>query len=541
MEAKAPAPAGPAASSGAEGARGPARARRVRLALRAWPAAAAVGAGLLLTLAFPPTGWWPAAPAAVALITIAIWQPARRPLRRGAALGFVFGAVFFVVLLFWLHVIGPDAWLVLGVVEALYLAPLGAGIAAVRRLRFAPLWTACLWVAEEAARERLPVGGFTWGRLAFSQAASPFTRYAAVGGAPMLTFAVALAGGLLAALAGRSRPGQARTAGVRLTAAAAVAGLAAIGPAIPLPQANGRVVTVAVVQGNVPRLGLGFLGQRATVLHNHVAAVHRLAALARAGRLPRPDLVILPENSSDIDPYRDPVAYALINSAVRDVGVPTLVGAMTHTADGKHLANRGIVWSPTTGAGTSYVKRHPVPFGEYVPLRPVLTTFIKRFALVPYDQVAGHRPGVLRLGPVTIGDVICFEVTYDAIVRDAVTHGGRVIVVQTNNADFGRTDQPAQQLAVSRLRAVEHARPVLVAATSGISAIITSDGRVLSKSRQFSRAILVRQVRASAAITLADRLGELPEWILAAAGIGAAAAGVWLLATPDGSRRRQEV
>src|SRR6266516_3736224 len=362
-----------------------------------------VGAGLLLTLAFPPTGWWPAAPAAVALLTIAIWQPARRPLRRGAALGFVFGAVFFVVLLFWLHVIGPDAWLVLGVVEALYLAPLGAGIAAVRRLRFAPLWTACLWVAEEAARERLPVGGFTWGRLAFSQAASPFTRDAAVG------------------------------------------------------------------------------------------------------------------------------------------GVPTLVGAMTHTADGKHLANLGIVWSPTTGAGTSDVKRHPVPFGEYVPLRPVLTTFIKRFALVPYDQVAGHRPGVLRLGPVTIGDVICFEVPYDAIVRDAVTHGGRVIVVQTNNADFGRTDQPAQQLAVSRLRAVEHAQPVLVAATSGISAIITSDGRVLSKSRQFSRAILVRQVRASAAITLADLLGELPEWILAAAGIGAAAAGVWLLATPDGSRRRQEV
>ncbi len=515
--------------------------------LRAWPVAAAIGGGLLLTIAFPPTGFWPAAPAAVALITLAIWRgraPAR-PLRTGAVLGFLAGAPFFVVLLFWMHVIGPDAWLVLALVEALYFAPLGAGIAAVRRLPCAPLWAACLWVAEEAVRGRFPLSGFTWGRLAFSQSASPFTRYASLGGAPLLTFVIALAGSLLAGLAissGTWRAAAADRGGAlkRLAAAAAVIALAAVGPAIPLPHANGRTLTTAVVQGNVPRLGLGFLGQRATVLHNHVRALHQLAAQVRAGRLPRPDLVILPENSSDIDPYADPGAYALLNAAVRDVGVPTLVGALTFTRDGQHLENRGIVWSPQTGPGAYYAKRHLVPFGEYVPMRPVLGRYIKRLELVPYDQLPGHRPGVLRLGHATVGDVICFEVAYDNIVSDAVTHGGQVIVVQTNNADYGRTDQPAQQLAISRLRAVEHARPVLIAATSGISAIVTADGRVLTQSRQFTEATLVRKIHSSTALTIADRLGELPEWALAAAGTCAAILGIALLATRDRTRRRQE-
>jgi apolipoprotein N-acyltransferase len=514
---------------------------------RGWPAAAAVAGGLLLTLAFPPVGWWPLAPVAVALITTAIWAPGTaRPLRRGAALGFLAGAAFFIVLLFWLRVIGPDAWLVLAIVQAAYFAPLGACLAAVARLRLAPLWAAGVWVASEALRGRAPFGGFTWGRLAFSQSASPFTRYVSIGGAPLLTFVVALAGGLIAVAAG----GWPRNAGTRrghhaiarLAAAAAVIALAVAGPAIPLPRAAGQSVTVAVIQGNVPRLGLHFYGQRAAVLDNHVNAMHKLAVLVQAGRVGKPDLVILPENSSDLDPYQDLGAYALISSAVRAVGAPTLVGAMTFTKDGQHLQNRGIVWSPVTGPGAYYVKQHPVPFGEYVPMRSVLTKFIKRFSLVPYDQVAGHRPGVLRLGPVVAGDVICFEIAYDGIVRDAVTRGGQVIVVQTNNADYGRTSQPAQQLAVSRLRAVEHARPVLIAATSGISAIITADGRVLAQSRQFTQAIFVRQIRTSTALTLADRLGELPEWVLAGAGACAAAllpAGMLGIAIRGKTRRRQ--
>jgi apolipoprotein N-acyltransferase len=502
------------------------------------PAAAALAGGLLLNFAFPPAGWWPLAPIAVALITAGIWAPgSARPLRRGAVLGFVAGASFFFVLLLWLRVIGTDAWLVLSLVQSLYFVPLGAGIAAVSRLRLAPLWAACLWVAGEAVRDRLPLGGFPWGRLAFSQSASPLARYASVGGAPLLTFVVALAGGLIVvAVRGRAT----RHSAARLAAAGAVAALALAGLAIPLPRATGHSETAAVVQGNVPRLGLGFLGQRSAVLGDHVNAMHKLAAMMAAGQVRQPDLVILPENSSDLDPYRDPGAYAMINSAVRAVRVPTLVGVMTFTGDGRHLQNRGIVWSPVTGPGAYYVKRHPVPFGEYVPMRSVLTKFIKELDLVPYDQVAGHRPGVLRLGPAVVGDVICFEVAYDGIVRDAVTHGGQAIVVQTNNADYGRTGQPAQQLAISRLRAVEHARPVLIAATSGISAIITADGSVIAQSRQFTQAIFVRQIRASTSLTLADRLGELPEWALTGVGVCAAALAMLGIAFRDKTRRRQE-
>jgi apolipoprotein N-acyltransferase len=483
--------------------------------------AAALAAGLALAFAFPNAGIWPLAPAGVALLAIAVRQEPGRPgryLRNGAALGFVAGFAFSIVLLSWLLMTGTDAWLILTVAEALYFAPLGAGLAAVSRLRWAPLWQACLWVAEEALRDRWPLGGFSWGRLAFSQSDSPLTRYASLGGAPLLTFVTALAGGLAAVAVIRGTRIRWRAA-----TAAGVAALAGAGLLIPLPAAGGRTVTAGIVQGNVPRLGLDFLGQADTVLHNHVDATQRLAALVRAGKLPRPDLVILPEDASDVDPYHGPGAYALLQSAVRDVGVPALIGTLAFTPDGQHLYNRGVVWNPRTGPGAYYDKQHLVPFGEYVPWRSLVGPYISELQRIPYDQVPGRRPGVLRLGPATVGDVICFEVAYDGIVRGAVTGGGQAIVVQTNNADWGLSAQPAQQLAISRLRAVEHARPVLIAATSGISAVIASDGRVAATSRQFTSALLDSRIQVSDARTLADHLGEVPEWILVIAGTCAAA------------------
>src|SRR4051794_16005256 len=146
-------------------------------------------------LAFPPIGLWPLAPIGVAVFTLAV-----RGLRgRTAAwLGLVCGAVFFLTTLDGIVKIGPDGWVLLSLVEALYFAPLGAGMAVAGRLRGWPVWIAALWVAEELLRGRVPFGGFPWARIAFSQTASPFTPYAALGGAPLVTFATALAGGLLA-------------------------------------------------------------------------------------------------------------------------------------------------------------------------------------------------------------------------------------------------------------------------------------------------------------------------------------------------------
>ena len=506
--------------------------RVVRMVRHPARPAAAMAAGLTLAFSFPNAGIWPLAPVGVALLAIAVMPqpgiarvPGRvsgrfcgRDLWRGAALGFAAGLVFFIVLLSWLLMTGIDAWLILTVAEAAYFVPLGAGLAALWRLPAAPVWQACLWVAEEALRDRWPLGGFSWGRLAFSQSGSAFTRYASLGGAPLLTFVVALAGGLAAVAVVRGTSIRWRT-----VSAACVAALACAGLVIPLPSANGRTVTAGIVQGNVPQLGLDFLGQAETVLNNHVQGAQRLAALVRAGKLRQPDMLIMPEDASDVDPYRDPGAYALIQSAVRDVGVPALIGTLTFTPDGHHLYNRGVVWDPRTGPGAYYDKQHLVPFGEYVPWRSLVGPYVSELQRIPYDQQPGHRPGALRLGPATVGDVICFEIAYDSIARSAVTNGGQAIVVQTNNADWGLSAQPAQQLAISRLRAVEHARPVLIAATSGISAVIAPDGRVAASTRQFSPALLDQQVRVSSARTLADQLGEAPEWILVLAGTCAAA------------------
>lgn len=509
-----------------------------------------VAAGLTMCAAFPPYDLWPLAPVGVAMATLALRG---RTVGAAAGLGLLSGLAFFLPVLEGIRLVGVDAWVALGVFEALYFVPLGVGIALVTRLPGWPVWTAAMWVAEELVRDRVPFGGFPWARLAFSQTASPLTPYAAVGGAPLTTFVTALIGGLLAAVVHhlwRTRSGAAPVRWRAPAAALAVVGALLVGGFAVPPAQPGKTITVAVVQGNVPRLGLDFLGQRQAVLNNHVRQTHELAARIRSGQVPRPDLVVWPENASDIDPYQDPAAHSLIQAAVRDVGAPVLVGAVIVNDeaprlvdDGPRLENRGIVWDPQHGPGAYYVKRHPVPFGEYLPIfRAQLRELIPRFKRVG-EFIPGGGPGLLRVGPVTVGDVICFEVVYDEVVRDVAA--GDVLVVQTNNATYGRTSLPPQQVAVSRLRAVEHGRPVLVAATSGISAIIGSDGRMLDRSAEFTPDIQVQRVETGVSRTLADHVGAVPEWLLASVGAVAALAAVasgWRRGLPgggDGKRRKQ--
>jgi apolipoprotein N-acyltransferase len=231
--------------------------------------------------------------------------------------------------------------------------------------------------------------------------------------------------------------------------------------------------------------------------------------------------VLWPENASDLDPFNDPLAASLVESAVKRAGVPVLVGAvLDDPKDPVHyVQNAGVVWDPVSGPGERYVKRHPVPFGEYLPFRSVGTKIGGRFSLVPRDFRHGSGPGVLDVGPARIGDVICFEIAYDGIVRDAVTSGGRVIVVQTNNATYGRTGETEQQLAMSQLRAVEHGRAVLVVATSGVSAVIRPDGTVADRSREFTRDLLVAVTPLRGSLTLADRVGAWPELVASLLGL----------------------
>ncbi|MEU8920552.1 apolipoprotein N-acyltransferase [Kitasatospora sp. NPDC048545] len=479
-------------------------------------------AGLLLALAFPPYDLWPLSLLGVAALSL---LTRGRTFRQGLWTGFAFGLPFFLMLLSWLRVVGWDATVGLSVVEGLFLALLGGALAVTSRLPGWPLWTACLWITQEWARDRLPLGGFPWGRLAFANTATPYTPLAALGGAPLVTFAVALSGALLAWAVLRLRgPGRAPKAAA-LAALGAVAALLA-GYVVPVPTAAADTVKVAIVQGNVPNPGMDFLGRPMMVLNNHASATERLAADIEAGKVERPDVVIWPENSSDLDPFSDPLARQRIDEAVRAVGVPTLVGTLVDGPDAQHVQNEGIVWSPQTGPGASYTKQHPVPFGEYVPFRAQLMKVITRLQRVARDFYPGDHNGVMQLGPARIGDVICFEVAYDEIVRDTVDSGARVMVVQTNNATYAKTGQPEQQLAMSRLRAVEHGRAVLIAATSGISAVISPDGTVQQRTEELTAAELSATVPLRDGTTVADEVGAAPEWTLAIGGLLAFGAAV---------------
>ena len=492
--------------------------------------AAAVVAGTLLYLAFPPVDQSWLAPVGVAVAALTCRGTSAR---RGALLGLTTGLALFLPLVEWTATIaGVGALVALALLQAAFFAAQGAVLPVLLRTPGWPVWLAGLWVLQEALRSRIPFGGFPWGRLAFSQGDSALIPLAALGGAPLVSGAVALLGGVLAWAALRAwtagRSGSARSAGDSRGGAATALVLLASGAAVLLAAAlvpvpvTGDPVRVAVVQGNVPRLGLDFNAQRAAVLTNHVEATRQLAADVRAGRTPAPDLVVWPENASDIDPFTDPDAFALIDAVVQEIGVPVLVGAVLR-GPGDGLSNVGIVWDPQTGPGERYVKRHPVPFGEYIPFRSLARAITPKVDLVPRDFVAGNEVGVLDVGPVTVGDVICFEVAYDDLVRDTVTGGGSLLVVQTNNATFGRSGETAQQLAMGRLRAVEHGRTVLVAATSGISAVIAPDGRLVEQAPVFTREVLTAEVPRRTELTVATRLGVLPEAALSLLALGALA------------------
>ncbi len=504
-----------------------------------WRTLIAVAGGLVLVLAFP--GFDLVALAVLGPAALAVAVHGQR-VRAGLWLGLVFGLAFFVPLLSWTGVyVGPLPWLALAVWEALHLAVLGGATALTSRLRFWPLWTAALWVADEALRGRFVLGGFPWGRLGFSQTEGPLLALAAYGGVPLVSFAVALTGALLGAAAmallrtrhtpaSAAERGPVLRAGALLVAAALAVPLAGLLAWLPLAggslTAGGPTATVAVIQGDVPRAGLDFNAQRRAVLDNHVRRTLELAAAVAAGEERQPDVVIWPENSSDIDPFTNTDAAGQIDRAAEAVGAPILVGAVVE-GPGRFISNTAIVWDPENGPGDTYVKRHPVPLGEYVPARAFFRFFSEDVDRVR-DQYAGDEVGVLDVGGVRLGDLICFEVVYDGLVDDIVDGGARMIVVQTNNATFGYTDESAQQLAMSRLRAVEFGRTVVVAATSGISAIVAPDGSVVRSSELFTPDVFVENIAQRDSSTVAQRLGAAPEWVLTTLGAGAAVAAAGL-------------
>lgn len=477
----------------------------------------AAAAGVLQVLSFAPVGWWWTAPLGVAAFVVAV-RGAKHP----AALGAVMGVAFFLPLLRWIAVLGDDAWLALSGAMVLWFVALGWAVSVVMELRWWPVAVAAVWVLQEWLRGRFPWGGLGWGRLAFGQPDSPLTGWVTVGGSPLLSFVVALLGcGLVWAVSSR------RASLLVLASALAVA---AVGVSVyPQPRADEAPErsTLAVVQGNVPQPGIDFLGRPLAVLDNHVRTTVELAAAVQLGQEPRPEAVIWPENAADIDPVTDSQAANMVRLASDAVGVPLLIGTVQQVpGQPDRVANVGLVWDPELGPTDAYVKQHPVPFGEFLPFRSVLSQVITRFDRVPRDFIAGTEPGVLQLGQARIANVICFEISNDEIVRTGVREGGRALVVQTNNATYAVTAQPEQQFDITRLRARETGRTALVAATTGVTGIVDPDGS-FEEIPQLESGWLVREVALADSWTPAVQFGGLINAALSITGALAIGSGLW--------------
>jgi apolipoprotein N-acyltransferase len=496
-------------------------------------------AGLTQYASYQPTGLWWAAPLGFGLffwtVDRAVAGKDPRTTRRWSVwLSWIQGLTCYLLLLPWVgEYVGAIAWFGLSVVESLYSLLFGLGLAALltwsrtsaaggRTRGLLPFLAVPAWyVAVEWLRSNWPFGGFGWVRLAWGQVGGPLAHWITLAGPALVAYAVVIAGLGIAVLVHRRWVTGAVTLVVTL-----VGGL--VIPAVSPVWRSGDdspTLNVAAVQGNVPRLGLDFNAQREAVLNNHLQVTRRLADEVDAGTRDRPDLVVWPENASDVDPFRNPDAYAQIQAAAEAVRAPILVGTITRDEVGSR--NTIVVWDPTDGPGEQHVKKFLQPFGEYMPMRDLLR-HVSSYVDLAGDYKPGDGPGTLHPGGPGgpggpgVGVATCYEVSFDGAYRDAVDNGATMFASPTNNATFGHTDMTYQQLAINRMRAIEYDRAVAVAATSGVSAMIDPDGAVTQDTEIFRQGLLQADIPLRDTRTLSARLGAVGEWVLSAAGLAAA-------------------
>ncbi len=516
--------------------------RALRLLLRPllplWAAVvAAAVAGLVLTLAFPALSWWPVVFVSVPLALVALIG---RSAWGALLVGFVFGAaLFFVNLSFTARFLGPVPWIALSSLEAALTAVMAVPITwayrwlprlargATRdssassssgssggwvRLVALPALVAGLWVSREELLGTFPYGGFPWARLGVTQASSPLADVASWTGMTGLSFLIAFACAAAAecvrlqpwrdwrraatTISGDRRP-RWRAALTALPTVAVVVVMVLL-PQFPTTEAG--AMRVGAVQGNGPA---GYFDQRQPydVFRAQLAATKPI----EDGRL---DVLLWPEGGVDADPTQNaPVARELDALAER-VQAPLLIGAITQRGD--QYFNSSLVWE--AGADNpvgTYDKRHPVPFGEYVPDRWFYRLFASDLIdLIQREYTPGTATPALEVGGVTVGLAICFDVIYDDVIRDGAQSGAEVFMFQTNNADFRGTDENLQQLAFARMRAIESGRAVVNLSTVGTSQVIAPDGATIDALPEGEPGAMVTDVPLRTGMTPAMVIGE---------------------------------
>ena len=470
---------------------------------------ASAGSGIALWAALPPADAGPLG--FVALVPFLLALRGTRA-RRGALLGLVFGLAFNGLLFTWLIPVSVVAYggLVLGMSGFLVL--FGALVPVVWHEE-APMRTAlavgATWGLVEWVRGIWPFGGWHWTWLGATQHDNPFLLpvVSVVGALGLGVILAAINVLVLLAILRVPRWGSA-------VAPLAVAMVLSFAPAaIPLAEPNGPPVDVAVIQGNVPIE----IGTASRILEDTLVAENH-AALHRTLEGDPPDLVVWPENALDRDPTRDAELGPVVVDAIRAVAAPTLVGAITQTADGR-LLNEDLLYTAGGEVVDRYAKNHPLPFGEFVPFRDALD-WIPDIRRVRADLSPGTEPGRFSIGDVSFAAIICFENAFPDLVRDFVTGHEGFLVVSTNNSTFGVSAAPEQHVVLSQLRAVESGRWVIHAALSGISAVISPGGELIQQTGLFEPAILRTSIPTASGTTIYDAIGGwLPLLFLVLLGI----------------------
>lgn len=517
----------------------------------------AVLGGYLLELASPGLGFWPLAVPGIVLILFAWWQQ-----RVGVALlaGLLAGSAFWLPLISWLTLyLGPIPWLALSSVMVAWFT-LQGGLSALATRGIAHLirsrgWGAIalallqaiavtgIWVLREAVQSSWPYGGFAWGRIAHLFASSPFGSLVSWLGFAGLTGLVVLVCALLVAWGvGRVRfvaPGQSQGVRTNLSSrtvmTATLVGLLvviALGSVPPAQLEQNGSLRVAAIQGN-SKAAIFDDRESGDVYRGYVEGTERvLDELESSGD--SVDVIVWPENSAEFGLTDNPIREREIALLSKRAGAPIVLGAVLQDDDGTYT-NSALVWGPEGQAEpthrTRYDKRFPVPFAEYMPHRDFFHALVPDLVdLVQLEYDAGTTPPVLPIraaagSEVLAGVAICFDIVFDDQAVQLAEHGAQVIFAQTNNADFGRTDESAQQLQIARLRAIETGRALVNISTVGTSRIVAADGSDIAALEPFTAGAMVADVPLVTGETPALRFGALISGAWLSIGIGSTIAG----------------
>jgi apolipoprotein N-acyltransferase len=444
--------------------------------------------GWLLSASFAPINRWYLAPLAIAL-----WMWLTYKSKHSVRDIFIVAFTFNAFLLHWSSTyVGSIPWLILCLGESLLYLPLA--LARRERIYLFPF----IFLLLEQIRSQFPFGGFGWARLAFSQADAPYRSVAQTGGVSLLTSFVLLIGYSLVRFKQNLLP-------VILIIAILVVGFFA-----PTLIDRGRFDSL-VVQGNVPHLGLDFNSQAKAVFLLHVKETQKAIAQSKNYKV-----ILWPENSVDVDPYLNKDVSNQLKSLYLQSGRPLIIGAvLSHDS---HIRNASILWR--NSATSTYIKQHLTPFGEYIPLRSIAQYFSSYTNQVS-DFSAGNTMVIHHIDNVGIGPIICFELIDDAYIN-RVSRNSELLLVQTNNATFGTSAQSLQQLSISRIRAIENHRDLISVSTTGVSAVIGADGRIIQKTQIARADYLFASSHLYSGQTWANKLGIwafymcLAGWLLVA-------------------------